>query len=69
MLPDLLRRNVDDVVAADNGQLVLGLDLSVLELLRVPEDEIEVRVETVEGPPVSPVALHFHHDRLVEIFS
>src|SRR6059036_1989347 len=62
--------DVDDVVSTDNRQIHLPLGLIVLHLLRVPEDEVHVRVESIEDPAVSAPAFQLNHhvraDPLVE---
>src|SRR5437867_11501594 len=53
--------DVDDVVSADNRKIHLPLGLIVLHLLRVTEDEVHVRVESVEDPAVPPPAFQLNH--------
>src|SRR5439155_881527 len=50
--------DVDDVVSTDNREVHLSLGLIVLHFLRVAEDEVHVRVESVEDPAVPPPADH-----------
>src|SRR5436309_4829079 len=63
-------RNVDDVISADNRKVHLPLGLIVLHLLRIAEDEVHVRVESVEDPAVPSPAFQLNHhvrtDPLVE---
>src|SRR3989442_544311 len=63
-------RDVDDVVPTDDRKVHLSLGLIVLHLLRVAEDEVHVRVESVEDPAVPPPAFQLNHhvrtDPLVE---
>src|SRR2546430_2717212 len=42
--------DVDDVVSTDNREVHLSLGLIVLHFLRVAEDQVHVRVESVEDP-------------------
>src|SRR5436309_317070 len=62
--------DVDDVVSTDNRKVHFPLGLVVLHLLRVAEDEVHVRVESVEDPAVSSPAFQLNHhvrtDPLVE---
>src|SRR5438094_2087507 len=62
--------DVDDVVSTDNREVHLSLGLIVLHFLRVAEDEVHVRVESVEDPAVPPPAFQLNHhvrtDPLVE---
>src|SRR5256886_12229966 len=53
--------DVDDVVPSDNREVHLPLGLVVLHLLRVPEDEVHVGVESVEDPAVAAPALQLNH--------
>src|SRR5438445_629910 len=62
--------DVDDVVSSDNREVHLPLGLVVLHLLRVAEDEVHVRVESIEDSAVPPPAFQLNHhvrtDPLVE---
>src|SRR2546425_5112143 len=62
--------DVDDVVPSDNREVHLPLGLVVLHLLRVPEDEVHVGVESVQDSAVPPPAFQLNHhvrtDPLVE---
>src|SRR3989449_2946173 len=62
--------DVDDVVSSDNREVHLPLGLVVLHLLRVPEDEVHVRVESIEDSAVPSPAFQLNHhvraDPLVE---
>src|SRR6266516_3644042 len=62
--------DVNHVVSADETHIHLPLGLIVLHLLRVPEDEVHVRVESIEDPTVSAPAFQLNHhvraDPLVE---
>src|SRR5688572_27806442 len=58
--------DVDDVVSADDCQVHLPLRLIVLRLFRAAEDEVHVRVESLEDPAVSSPALQLNHDVRVD---
>src|SRR5438093_71204 len=53
--------DVDDVVSTDNREVHLSLGLIVLHFLRVAEDQVHVRVESVEDPTVPPPAFQLSH--------
>jgi len=66
MIPNSLRRNVDDRVAADEGEARARGDLVLHDLFGRGEDEVEMLVEGIEDPPVRASALHLHENALVE---